>query len=60
MLVQSRKLMMKVFPYVFLVALVFFMYFFKSDEVLTHQEQEYIDSQLYEEEENNDLFSDTE
>lgn len=59
MLIHSRKIMMKVFPYVFLVALVFFMYFFKSDEVLTHQEQEYIDSQLYEEE-NNDLFSDTE
>ncbi|RKD69763.1 MULTISPECIES: hypothetical protein [Sinobaca] len=60
MLVQSKKLMMRVFPYVFLVSLVFFMYFFKSDEVLTNQEQEHINSELYEEQEESDLSSGTE
>lgn len=60
MLVQSKKLMMRIFPYVFLVSLVFFMYFFKSDEVLTNQEQEHINSELYEEQEESDLSSGTE
>ncbi|WP_158736246.1 hypothetical protein [Alteribacillus sp. YIM 98480] len=47
-----------ILPYLFLLGLVLFMYFFKHDENLTPQESEAIDSQLQQEEEDESFLTD--